>query len=191
LAAFALPLLLVLASCPPDAACNLVQVAQVPLELKNHLFVLPATINGHAIEMLLDTGAHKSLLGESAVQRLNLIRDARSYTSLMGLSGSSATPDARIDSMSIGAVVLTVDRLPVTSFGGSQTFDGILGLDILRDYDLDIDGPNRMLTLYRVRRCEPAPPPWDGCAYRRILHPNWLVEIALQAGRYRGNRFPG
>ena len=80
----------------------------MPLELKNHLFVLPATINGHAIEMLLDTGAHKSLLGESAVQRLNLIRDARSYTSLMGLSGSSATPDARIDSMSIGAVVLTV-----------------------------------------------------------------------------------
>ena len=60
LAAFALPLLLVLASCPPDAACNLVRVAQVPLELKNHLFVLPVTINGHAIEMLLDTGAQES-----------------------------------------------------------------------------------------------------------------------------------
>ncbi|HME26154.1 MAG TPA: retroviral-like aspartic protease family protein [Acetobacteraceae bacterium] len=161
LAGFALPLLLIQASCPPDAACNLEQVAQVPLELKNHVFVLPATVNGHAIEMLLDTGAQKSLLGEAAVQRLNLVRDARSYTSLMGLSGTSATPDARIDSMSIGAVALSVGRLSVNSFGGNQPFDGILGLDILRQYDLDIDGPKRMLTLYRVRRCEPAAPPWD------------------------------
>jgi Aspartyl protease len=63
--------------------------------------------------------------------------------------------------MSIGAVVLSVGRLAVNSFGGKQPFEGILGLDILRDYDFDIDGPKRVLTLYRIRRCELAPPPWD------------------------------
>ena len=161
LAGFTLLLLLVLASGPSDAACDLVQIARVPLELKNYLFVVPVTLNGHAIDMLLDTGAQKSMLGEAAAQRLNLVRDPRSLTSLMGLSGSSAQPDARIDSMSIGAVALSVGRLAVNSFGGHQPFDGILGLDILRDYDLDIDGPKRVLTLYRIRRCEPAPPPWD------------------------------
>jgi predicted aspartyl protease len=157
-------LLLVLASCPSDAACDLVQVAQVPIALENHLFIIPVTIDGHPIDMLLDTGAQKSLLGESAVQRLRLVRDARSYTSLMGLSGSAASPDARIDSISIGAAVLSVQRLPVNSFGGNQPFEGILGLDILGGYDLDIDGPKLELTLYRVRRCETAPPPWDGPA---------------------------
>src|SRR5271169_882945 len=161
LAGFTLLLLLVLASGPSDAACDLVQIARVPLELKNHLFVVPVTLNGHAIGMLLDTGAQKSLLGEAAVQRLNLVRDSRSLTSLMGLSGTSAQPDVRIDSMSIGAAALSVDRLAVNSFGGNQPFDGILGLDILREFDLDIDGPKRVLTLYRIRRCEPSPPPWD------------------------------
>jgi predicted aspartyl protease len=161
LAGFATLLLLALASCPPDAACDLVQIAQVPLEFTNHIFVVPVTVSGHPIDMLLDTGAQRSLLGEAAVQRLNLARDARSYTSLMGLSGSSATPDARIDGMSIGAAALPVDRLPVNSFGGNQPFEGILGLDILREYDLDIDGPKRVLTLYRVRRCDTAEPPWD------------------------------
>jgi predicted aspartyl protease len=39
--------------------------------------------------------------------------------------------------------------------------DGVLGMDILRDFDLDIDGPKRTLSLYRVRRCETADPPWD------------------------------
>jgi hypothetical protein len=37
----------------------------------------------------------------------------------------------------------------------------LLGLDILGDFDLDIDQPKRMLSLYRVRRCETADPPWD------------------------------
>jgi predicted aspartyl protease len=161
LAGFTLLLLLVLASGPSDAACDLVQIARVPLELKNHLFVVPVSLSGHAIGMLLDTGAQKSMLGEAAVQRLNLVRDSRSLTSLMGLSGTSAQPDARIDSMSFGAVALSLHRLAVISFGGKQPFDGILGLDILRDYDLDIDGPKRVLTLYRIRQCEPAPPPWD------------------------------
>lgn len=161
LAGFATLLLLALASCPPDAACDLVRVAQVPLEFANHIFVVPVSVNGQPIGMLLDTGAQKSLLGEAAVQRLHLVRDARSYTSLMGLSGSSAAPDVRIDSMAIGTAALPVDRLSVNSFGGNQPFDGILGLDILRNYDLDIDGPKRVLTLYRVRRCESAEPPWD------------------------------
>jgi len=154
-------LVLLLASCPPDAECDLVQVAQVPLELENHVFVVPVAVDGHPIDMLLDTGAQKSLLGETAVQRLKLARDSRSVTSLTGLSGSSAKPDARIGSLSIGGVMLSVDRLSVNSFGGTQRFEGILGLDILRDYDLDIDGPKRLLTLYRPRRCETAVPPWD------------------------------
>jgi predicted aspartyl protease len=97
LAGITLLLLLVVASCPSDAACDLVQIARVPLELKNHIFVVPVTLNGNAIGMLLDTGAQKSLLGEAAVRRLNLARDPRSITSLMGLSGASAQPDVRIE----------------------------------------------------------------------------------------------
>ena len=52
-------LLLLLASCPPGGECNLVRLAEVPLELKSYVLVLPVSINGQAIEMLLDTGAHR------------------------------------------------------------------------------------------------------------------------------------
>jgi len=40
---------------------------------------VPVTLNGHAIGMLLDTGAQKSMLGEAAVRRLNLVRDPISH----------------------------------------------------------------------------------------------------------------
>ena len=57
IAVLGLFLLLLLSSCPSDDTCELVPVAQVPLELTNHVFVVPVTINGQAIDMLLDTGA--------------------------------------------------------------------------------------------------------------------------------------
>ncbi len=136
----------------------------MPLALENHVFVIPATLNGHTIKLLLDTGARTSLLGEAVVQRLNLARDPRSTTFIKGLTGSSDTPDARIESLSIDDAVLPINRLPVSSFGGNQPFDGIIGLDVLGNYDLDVDGPKRMLTLYRPRRCGSATPPWSETA---------------------------
>ena len=51
--------------------------------------------------------------------------------------------NADIESMTIGGDSIPVRYLPVNSYGGSV--DGILGLDILGKYDLDIDGPNRTL----------------------------------------------
>jgi predicted aspartyl protease len=154
-------LLLALAGCAQGSGCDLVKVAQVPLEPRNRLFVVPVTANGHAIRMLLDTGSEKSLLATATVQRLSMTRDGRTSTILVGMAGGSQRTDANIDSMTLGGVPLSVDRMSVDSLVGYPGIDGILGLDILRDYDLDIDAPDRALTLYRVRRCEHAEPPWD------------------------------
>jgi predicted aspartyl protease len=154
-------LLLALAGCEQGAGCDLVQIAQVPLEPRNRLFAVPVIVNGYAISMLLDTGSEKSLLTEATVQRLNVTRDGRTSTVLVGAVGGSLRADASIDSMSLGGVPLSMDRIPVAYFGGYPGIDGILGLDVLRDFDLDIDAPNRVLTLYRVRQCERAGPPWD------------------------------
>jgi predicted aspartyl protease len=154
-------LLLALAGCEQGSGCDLVKVAQVPLEPRNGLFAVPVTVNGHAISMMLDTGSEKSLLADAAVQRLNVNRDGRTATVLVGASGGSIRTDASIDSMLVGGVPLLANRMAVDSLVGYRGIDGILGLDILRDFDLDIDAPNRVLTLYRVRRCERADPPWN------------------------------
>jgi predicted aspartyl protease len=132
----------------------------VPLEPRGRLFAVPVTINGHAISMELDTGGTVSLLFEETVQRLGIVRDARFHSAVSGLGGGLANPVASVDSMSIGGVPLSVDRIAVNSLGGKPTYDGVLGLDILRDFDLDIDAPNHALTLYRIRWCERTDPPW-------------------------------
>jgi hypothetical protein len=122
---------------------------------------VPVTINGQAVGLLLDTGSEKSFLTEATVERLHIPRDARFNTAIIGIGGGSARVDASVDHMLIGGVPLPVDRISVNSFSGRPRFDGLIGLDILRDFDLDIDTPKRTLTLYRVRVCERADPPWD------------------------------
>lgn len=158
---FALLGLLVLASCDQQGTgCNLVKVAELPLETVDHVFTVPATINGHVLKMLLDTGAERSLLDERTVQRLGIPQDGRTFTVMVGIAGGSPRADANVEGMTLGGAPVDIDRMPVSTFGGSSGAEGVLGLDVLRDYDLDIDGPNRTLTLYRVRHCATADPPW-------------------------------
>jgi predicted aspartyl protease len=151
-------LLLVVAGCQQGSGCDLVKVAQVPLAPKGGVFAVPISVNGQMIGMVLDTGARTNLLTDVAAERLGVVRDGRTATIVTGVAGGSLRADARVDSMSLGGVRLAVDRISVNSYPG---FDGVLGLDSLKDFDLDIDAPNRVLTLYRVRACERADPPWS------------------------------
>jgi predicted aspartyl protease len=159
-------LLLVLAGCDQGSGCNLVQVTQVPLEARGRLFAVPVTASGHRLNLLLDTGSERSLLDEAAVRRLSIPQDGRTFSIEVGLGGGSPRADANVEGMLLGDVPLPISRMPVSTVAGVLGVDGILGVDVLRDYDLDLDGPNRTLALYRIRRCDDAAPPWSEPAVR-------------------------
>jgi hypothetical protein len=55
---------LALTGCAQGSGCDLVKVAQVPLEPGDRLCVVPVAVNGHAIGMLLDTGSEINLLAD-------------------------------------------------------------------------------------------------------------------------------
>jgi predicted aspartyl protease len=153
-------LLLLLAGCEQGVGCNLVKVAEVPLEARNRLFVVPVTMNGHRLDMVLDTGASVSVLDEAVVRRLGIPQDGRTATTVVGPSGGMPRADANVEALRLGDLPLDISRMPVSSFVGWTGIGGLLGVDVLREYDLDIDEPHHTLTLYRVRRCEQAAPPW-------------------------------
>ena len=159
-------LLLVLAGCGQGSGCDLVKVGEVSLEARNRLFAAPVAVSGHRLTLLLDTGAERSLLDQAAVRRLNIPQDGRTFSVEVGLGGGSPRADANVEGMRLGDVPLPISRMPVSTIAGVLGVDGILGLDVLRDYDLDLDGPQRTLALYRIRRCDDAVPPWDEPAVR-------------------------
>lgn len=157
-------LLPILAACAPPipTQCELVRITEMPLEASNRLLTVPVGINGQWARMLVDTGAERSLLSERAVQRLGLARDMRYVSVTGGVGGAARTADVKIDNLVLGDVRFPVDRMTVNQLAPGLPVDGLLGADILLAFDLDIDVPGRKLTLYRVRRCPVADPPWPG-----------------------------
>ena len=99
------------------ARCDLVKVTQVPLEPKGRLFTVPVSVNGRMTSMVLDTGAKVNLLTDAAAERLGVVRDGRTATIVTGMAGGSLRADGRLDSMSLGGVPLSVDRISVNFIG--------------------------------------------------------------------------
>lgn len=154
-------LCLLLAACgQPVTDCDLVRITRMPLQHNQLLLTVPVGINGQWVSMLVDTGAERSLITEDTAARLKLPRDPRFMTRAGGVGGVTQSADAPIDSFVLGGVDFPIRRLPVNRLGPGIPFDGLLGADILLAFDLDIDVEGGLLSLYRVRRCPVADPPW-------------------------------
>ncbi|MBV9251710.1 MAG: aspartyl protease family protein [Acetobacteraceae bacterium] len=159
-----LALVLALSACASQESCNVVPVAEMPLDARSNLLTVPAAIGGKPVQMLVDTGAERTVLSETAARRLGLPQDPKHASHHLGIGGTSSNFDVMVPGLVLGSTRFPIDRLAVADFSvdhiAGMHADGLLGADILLAFDVDIDTRNRMLTLYRARRCPAALPPW-------------------------------
>ncbi len=160
--------LLFVASCAPEVPslnCDLVALARLPIEVRGRLLTVPVTIAGQTVRLVVDSGAERTTLSEAAVARLHLPRDLKRVHTSTGIGGTVTSADAVVSDFVLGQARLPIDRVGVGRFGfdteANPLADGLLGADILLAFDLDIDVPNKTLTIYRVRRCVNNQPPWQ------------------------------
>lgn len=164
--AFTLLSVILLACCEtaPNIDCNLALAAQLPLQVQDHLLVVRAGINGKWVRLIVDSGAERTTISNTVVDRLELPHDARYTTRSLGIGGATTSTDVTIDRLVLGGVHFPVDRVAVGTFklqtDRGLSADGLLGADILSAFDLDIDVPGGKLTLYRSRVCPDTRPPW-------------------------------
>jgi predicted aspartyl protease len=160
-----------LAGCEvaPEIDCSLTMVAQIPLEVQDHLLVVPAGINGKQVHLVVDTGAERTTITDGAADRLGLPHDPRYINQSLGIGGATTATDVTIDRLMLGGVHFPINRIAVGAFSlrteRGLSADGLLGADILLAFDLDIDVPEGRLTLYRSRVCPNAQPPWPEPAF--------------------------
>ena len=161
-------LLLVSACAPNPVECDLHVVTTMPLEVRNRLLIVTAGIDGKWVRLLVDTGAERTAISKEAADRLGLARDQENMTKMTGVGGTYTAHDAIIPGLVLGGVRFPLQRMPVNHLrlGPELQIDGLLGSDVLLAFDLDINVPERRLTLYRPRRCPDVRPPWTENANR-------------------------
>ncbi|WP_435892473.1 aspartyl protease family protein [Oceaniferula spumae] len=96
---------------------------------KNH-WTIPATINGQPANLLLDSGAGKTVLNSESENKLRLDLKKSSLQS-GGLSGMSSTSLTTVKSFQIGEATAPNQELRVINLHSNYGHDGLLGWDFL------------------------------------------------------------
>ncbi len=137
---------------PAPAALEGELVAEVPLEVEGSWLIVPVRGRGKTFRFIFDTGSSSGSVSESLARRhgLRAIGEAR----LSGASGRDRVSVVdgwwlRLGSASTGDREKFVLGDDVLSDGDDRRFDGIIGTDLLRRYDVLIDAPAGLLRLYR------------------------------------------
>ena len=143
-------------------SCRITSNAGIELSLARNFMMVPARIDGHAIQLLLDTGAAVSTITPQAAAWLHLPRDPHGLL-LEGIGGQVLSDVVRAPTLELGGMVLHDRRLSVGPIVSLPNADppliGVLGADVLGGHDIDLDVPNRRLSLYTVENC-PDFRPW-------------------------------
>jgi hypothetical protein len=123
--------------------------------------VVPASINGHEYDFVLDTGGHDIVLPPIAA-KLGLRAEGQGSSGGSG-PGRVTTSDTEIAELKLGSATMTNQHFAVLDLGtGFQTKGqapraGILGLEIFERMAVTIDEPHNRLTIEpfnRVQRCQ-------------------------------------
>ncbi|RLD67776.1 MAG: clan AA aspartic protease [Bacteroidetes bacterium] len=143
------------------------KISNIPLEMMNiegdgyHLMI-EAEVNNKTVRLLVDTGASKTVFDKTRLQSLIEEGAEEEFEDLEQLSTGLGTNSmqgqvAILDSLKIGA--LQIDNYPVVVLDmdhvnqsyemlGDRGIDGVLGSDLLKEYDAVIYFKKEILKVY-------------------------------------------
>jgi clan AA aspartic protease (TIGR02281 family) len=110
---------------------------------------IPVRINRDlTANMLLDTGAGITLLSGEMAERLGLETDTSELKRLQTIGQEIEAPLARLEIIELGGLSKNDFPIAVSDFDVADgSFDGILGMDFLGEYDMYIDNQSNSLIL--------------------------------------------
>ena len=141
--------------------------------------------------MVLDTGASGTVVTSAFAARFNA-RAAQPAQQVVtqGVDGRTAVRRGFVETLGMGTATLrgvNVNITPATLGPPTQPRDGLLGLDLLGLYDVDIDLAGSRVKLYRGKLCPEAESPWKSAAFelkaRRAAGDGLLGAVELAADR--------
>ncbi len=139
----------------PARACEMNLVSTLPVRQLGSDLLVPITMNGQQAEMIFDTGAAISLVTQAAATRVGLRvihREEGSSQPILagGIGGARAALVMKAHTMDIGGLHARDMDIAVSDFM-HPPIDGLLSLDLIAKFDVDLDVIESKIMLYRPR----------------------------------------
>jgi predicted aspartyl protease len=155
--------------CPAAAECMLNAVATVPLTIDGPRLRIPVSMNETAGEFAVDTGAGETVLMGPYAARAHVGMDIHAGRKIFqGGGGRETLPvnSAHVRTIQVGELKFQDWEFAILPDDGSGlakfAHDGILGMDFLHYFDMDVDLEAHKITLWRVTGCKEIHPEWQG-----------------------------
>ena len=136
--------------------CNLTMSPPVPISMDDLRPVITADIDGAGARFMIDTGSSWNFLWPAAAAEFNLpLRDAPAGVYLYGIGGAFVPRIATARTFSVAGISGHGAEFLVDNNDLGAGIDGILGQDLFRltDVDVDFDFANGALRFVRPRHC--------------------------------------
>ena len=147
-----------------DEACGFTRVGEFLLTNQLGLPMITIALDGKATRLVLDTGASITTLTQSAAKRLDLRGAGVIRIKAQGIGGNSDATAASPNSFVVAGVSLPERIVMVMPFDlrgfGDPPPDGLLGTDVLAQFDVELDFKSGTGALYRPRNCPAGKPAW-------------------------------
>ena len=125
----------------------------IPFQLMEKLIAVDVEVNGELRKFLLDTGAPKVILNSKYFEEAKDTISKKIISSTKGVNGSVTGMNLiHIDSLDFNGIrlmdqeVLTLDLSNLEDHGGLEIY-GLIGYELIKDFDLVFDYSNMLLTL--------------------------------------------
>ena len=142
---------------------------------------MTARVNRVDTQFALDTGAERTVLTTATVNSLLLARSKLTISQLIGVGGAVSNADVFAD-LQLGTANFE-QRFAVADIPG---IGGLIGGDLLSNYDVEIDAPGHRVRLWRASACGANDLPWKGLRATLPVRVTWgdrLVTIVTLDGK--------
>ncbi|MXV45065.1 hypothetical protein GS501_08435 [Saccharibacter sp. 17.LH.SD] len=151
-----------------SSSCHMEKAAVLPLRETGYTLSIPTRLEGAPLSLMIDTGSEGSLLTPEALVKFKLATIPGHNTLIAGPDGHPhLVPIALVQTLKLGPIHFSNVPFPLGTLPKFPNINppllGIIGMNLLGGYDLDIDLPRHTLTLWDVQihslMCQ-QPPAW-------------------------------
>jgi predicted aspartyl protease len=138
-----------------DAACEYSELAVVPLSFPGNgtHAAMAGRLNGKNVQMMVDTGAQKTMLTRAEAERQDLPKVLQT-TFTSGIGGGASMYSVRVSDIVIGPAEARYVRLAVIDSLGFSSFGAVVGADFLLQSDLEIAFADQQLKFFQGDGCD-------------------------------------
>jgi predicted aspartyl protease len=140
--------------------CKLVRMAELPMTYKFGHAQIPAQVNGKDVAMEIDTGTAITGLTKTTIAGLGLVTHRQNSRIIFDVAGRLSDEYVRVSEFRLDHLEKGGDYFDVLA--ALPDVDGLIGVDVLRNYDADFDFARGELNLFRHHPCSDRAVYWTG-----------------------------